>query len=235
MNLGPELPSEQRPGGVAPTSPAGVRTWMLLTLVLTLAFGAYSGSLNFEFVHDDRGQIVDNPAVHSWDYVRQYFTAHVWAHVDPKETGNYYRPLFLLWLRFNHMLFGLHPWRWHLSTILVHLGVTLCVYFLACRILKERLTAILAAILFGVHPVHIEAVAWVSGVTEPLLGVLFISSFLCYLRALESRETARRWIGLSLVLFALALLEKETAIMLPALAFAYEWIYWEGVQTSQIW
>jgi tetratricopeptide (TPR) repeat protein len=92
--------------------------------------------------------------------------------------------------------------------------------------------AVLAASFFGLHPVHIEAVAWVSGVTEPLLGVLFIFSFLCYLRARDCRETGRRWIAFSLVLLALALLEKETAIMLPALVFAYEWIYWEGGQTS---
>jgi hypothetical protein len=219
----------------APVSRAGVPMWMLVTLVLTLTFTAYWGSLDFQFVHDDRGQIVNNPAVHSWRYVRQYFTAHVWAHVDPNETGNYYRPLFLLWLRVNDMLFDTHPWWWHLTTILAHLAATLSVYFLACRILEEKLTAVVAALFFGLHPVHIEAVAWVSGVTEPLLSILFISSFLCHLRGRERRETARKWIGLSLVLFALALLEKETAIMLPALVFTYEWIYWKGGEASQNW
>lgn len=219
----------------APVSRAGVPMWMLVTLVLTLTFTAYWGSLDFQFVHDDRGQIVNNPAVHSWRYVRQYFTAHVWAHVDPNETGNYYRPLFLLWLRVNNMLFDSHPWWWHLTTVLAHLAATLGVYFLSCRILEEKLTAVVAALFFGLHPVHIEAVAWVSGVTEPLLSILFISSFLCHLRGRERRETARKWIGLSLLLFALALLEKETAIMLPALVFAYEWIYWDGGETSRNW
>jgi tetratricopeptide (TPR) repeat protein len=227
----PERPIERG----AAVSRADVPIWMLVTLVLTLTFAAYWGSLDFQFVHDDRGQIVNNPAVHSWRYVRQYFTAHVWAHVDPNETGNYYRPLFLLWLRVNDMLFDSHPWWWHLTTVLAHLATTLAVYFLARRILEDKLTAVVAALVFGLHPVHIEAVAWVSGVTEPLLGILFISSFLCYLRGRERRETARKWMGFSLVLFALALLEKETAIMLPALVFAYEWIYWDGAETARNW
>jgi tetratricopeptide (TPR) repeat protein len=190
--------------------------------VLALTFAAYAETLGFEFVHDDRGQIVDNPAVRSWASVPQYFTAHVWAGVTPEGPGNYYRPLFLLWLRINAAALGMNPWAWHLTTLLVHLSVTLLVYFLAFRVLRDPLYSAVAALIFGLHPAHIEAVAWISGVTEPLLGLLLIASFLCYLKERDGGGKAGIYRASSWTLYVLAMLEKETALVLPPIIFSYE-------------
>jgi tetratricopeptide (TPR) repeat protein len=196
----------------------------LCSVVLALTFAAYAETLSFDFVHDDRGQIVDNPAIHSWASVPQYFTAQVWAGVSPQELGNYYRPLFLLWLRINYVVLGLHPWAWHLTTILVHMGVTLLVYFLAFRVLGDPFLSSVAALIFGLHPAHIEGVAWISGVTEPLLGLLLVSSFLCYLKKRDQPAKAAVWMASSLAFYVLAILEKETALVLPPIIFCYEWV-----------
>lgn len=198
---------------------------LLLGLALLLTFAAYSGTLRYQFVHDDRGQIVENPAVHSWRYAPRYFTEHVWASVYPEEWVNYYRPVFLVWLRANDMLFDGHPWGWHLTNVLAHLVVTLLVYFLARRVTEDCLAAAIAALLFGLHPVHIEAVAWVSGVTEPLLGIFFLAAFLCYLKKRDAAASPGRWMTLSLVFFVLAMLEKETGVILPVVIVVYEWMY----------
>ena len=152
---------------------------ILLVVALALTFIVYAGTLGFEFVYDDHEQVLENNYVHSWRFVGHYFTGHVWSNLYAKDPGNYYRPLFLLWLRVNHMLFGLEPWGWHLTTALAHLFATYLVYLLAVRLVRDPVTAGFAALIFGLHPVHIEAVAWVSGVTEPLLAVLLIPSFLC--------------------------------------------------------
>jgi Flp pilus assembly protein TadD len=199
-------------------------SWLGIAAVLVLTFAVYSPTLRYQFVHDDRGQIVENPAVHSWRAVPSYFTSYVWAGVLPGQLGNYYRPLFLLWLRVNEAICGSHVWGWHLSTILAHLLTTFLVFLLAERVAVSRDVAVLAALIFGLHPAHIEAVAWISGVTEPLLGFLFIGSFLCYLQAQRDGERALKWKVSSLVLFALAMLEKETALIFPGLLAAYEWI-----------
>jgi tetratricopeptide (TPR) repeat protein len=198
---------------------------MGIAVVLALTFTAYTPTLRYQFVHDDRGQIVENPAVHSWHAVPSYFTAQVWAGVVPEELGNYFRPLFLLWLRINDVAFGNKAWGWHLTTVLAHILTTLLVYLLARRLKVEQDVALLATLIFGLHPAHIEAVAWISGVTEPLLGVLLIGSFLAYLRSREVNAHAVRWKTASLILFGLAVLEKETALILPGLLLAYEWIY----------
>ena len=104
--------------------------------------------------------------------------------------GNYYRPLFLLWLRINDAVFGNQAWGWHLTTILAHVLATLLVYLLAWRLGIGRDVALLAALIFGLHPAHIEAVAWISGVTEPLLGI-YLDCFVPWLRAVARRGSAR--------------------------------------------
>ena len=147
--------------------------------------------------------------------------------MHPDQAGNYYRPVFLLWLLINRTLFGLSPFLWHFAVIAVHLLVTLLVYILARRLVKDELTAGMAALIFGLHPVHIEAVAWISGVTEPLLALFLISAFLFYMDWREGREGApgdgavafhkKPTIRLvaSLFFYTLAMLEKETALILP--------------------
>jgi hypothetical protein len=206
---------------LAPRLPA----WWGIAVVLALTFAVYVPTLRYQFVHDDRGQIVENPAVHTWHAVPTYFTAQVWAAVKPEDLGNYYRPLFLLWLRINDVVFGNHAWGWHLTTILAHVLTTLLVYLLAWRLGVGRDVALLAALIFGLHPAHIEAVAWISGVTEPLLGILLIASFLAYVQSRGEGARVVKWKVISLALFALAMLEKETALILPGLLLVYEWVF----------
>ncbi len=195
---------------------------LLPLFVLTLTFCFYSSTQQFEFVWDDHPQIVENRSVQSWRYVPRYFTSHVWASVYPQ--GNYYRPLFLLWLRVNHALFGLQPRGWHLASVMAHLLVTLWVYCLALRLTKDRGAAVFAGIIFGLHPVHVESVAWVSGVTDPLMCLFLLPSFLYYLDFRERIGNGRRRLALSLLLYALALLAKETAVVFPLIVFAHAWI-----------
>jgi tetratricopeptide (TPR) repeat protein len=209
--------------------------------VMGITFLAYAGTLGYEFVYDDRGQIVNNPFIKSLHYLPRYFTDHVWGYVDPTMLGNYYRPMFLVWLYINQALFGLNASWWHLTTILAHVGVTYMVYTLARRLLKNMPAAAIAALVFGLHPAHVESVAWISGITDPLLALFFIPSFLFYLnwrgaRAGNSEEHHKAafyrqpafQLATSLVFFVLAMLSKETALVMPALVFGTEWIYGDG-------
>ncbi|MGD0226622.1 MAG: tetratricopeptide repeat protein [Terriglobia bacterium] len=199
--------------------------WWGIAVVLALTFAVYIPTLRYQFVHDDRGQILENPAIHTWHSVPTYFTAHVWAGVMPDEWVNYYRPLFLLWVRINEAVFGNRAWAWHLTTILTHILTTLLVYLLAWRLGIGRDVALLAALIFGLHPAHIEAVAWISGVNEPLLGIFLISSLLAYVQSRIETTHAFKWKVISMVLFACALLMKENALVLPGLLLVYELVF----------
>jgi protein O-mannosyl-transferase len=202
-----------------------LQTWHALVVVLAATFAAYARTLSFDFVYDDPLQIVKNPLVHAWRYVPRYFTEDVWAGVAHGVPGSYYRPVFLLWCRVNDAMFGNQPGLWHLTTIGAHLVATTLVYFLVQRLLKDRLAAGIAALVFGLHPAHLEGVAWISGVTEPLVAVFFIAAFLCYLKWRERKGSGVAWLTLSLILYALGMIEKETGVMLPLVIAAYEWVY----------
>ncbi len=204
--------------------------WQILLFVLAATFLAYAHTLSFDFVHDDFVFLVNNPAIQSWHYLRQYFTASVIEGVYPGAPANYYRPVFLIWARLNDAMFGNQAGLWHLTTVGTHLLATALSYYLALRLLKDRLAAGIAALVFGLHPVHIEAVAWVSGVTEPLVGIFFFGAFLCHLKTRDRGRHAKLWLLLAIVLYIVGILEKETEILLPAIICVYEWLYSEELE-----
>lgn len=218
-----------------PTAPLAKLTSLMqpgVLEVLACAITAvvYLATLSFGFVYDDVPQILKNPAVHSWRFMPEYFTSHVWAAIYPTTSGNYYRPLFLLWLRLNYAIFGTNAAGWHVTSVACHVLATWLTFGIARRLTGDRLIAFLTALIFGVDPVHIENVAWISGVTDPLLACFLLGSFSVFLTSRElpppgaTNSRGTRLLGVSLLLFALALLSKETAAMLPALVFAYLWI-----------
>jgi len=199
----------------------------LVIAVLLITAAVYLPSAIFEFAYDDFGQIVYNPRIQSWNLTWSNFTSHVWAHTG--DLPLYYRPVFILWLTANYSLFGLNPLFWHLAAIALHLAACVLLYVFAWRLTEEKWVAGVAVLLFGLHPAHVEAVAWVSGATEPLLAVLLFGSLLCYLKHRDSgRPGMTGSLAASRLLAFLAVLVKETALIMPALIFSFEWAFPTG-------
>jgi len=211
--------------GTTPAPSESPRTrFLFVALVLVVTILTYFDTLWFQFVADDEYLILRNPFLRSWRFLPRYFSVDLWGFRHPNLLGTYYRPLYLLWFRLNYVIFGLHPWGWHLTTLLAHVGATYLVYRLARRLLGDWVTALFASLIFGLHPVHIEGAAWVSGVSEPLLALFLVPAYLCHLRAQDNALRSMRWRAASLSLYALALLVKETALTLPMLILASRWI-----------
>lgn len=178
----------------------------------------YIGTVSYKFVYDDLGQIVENPALRSWHFVPQYFSSNVWAGLDT--SSYYYRPLNLLWFRLNYALFDLNPVGWHATSLALHALATTLLFRLVDRILDDRAVAILAALVFGLHPIHVQSVAWVSGSADPLVAIFLITGFLGYL---NFRNTGKiGWLAASLLAYGAATLTKEPGIVLPAIIFVHE-------------
>jgi tetratricopeptide (TPR) repeat protein len=194
----------------------------IVWLVLLVTAVTYLGTIRFDFVYDDDSQILGNPFLRAWHFVPGYFISSVWKQMSPQEFGNYYRPFFILFLRANYAIFAGRPFGWHLFAIAMHLLVTWLTYVMVRKMTGQFTTAWLAALIFGVHPVHHEVVAWVSGMTESFFASLFLLAFLAYLQSRAGMKAI--WMALSCALYALALLSKEAAIILPALVFAHGWI-----------
>jgi tetratricopeptide (TPR) repeat protein len=197
---------------------------VLLSLLGLVTFVLYSGSLSFDFVWDDLPQIVNSPIIRSWSNLPRAFGSDLWYHVARHQV--YYRPLFVAWSMLNYTLFGLRPWGWHLGAILLHVGAVVSVFLLVRRLGLEYWTAALAALIFAVHPVHIEPVTWVSAASDSLLTMFAALAFTAFLRGRDSaqKQNVAWWVA-SLALLACALLTKEMAVVFSALVGIYSWLH----------
>jgi tetratricopeptide (TPR) repeat protein len=167
------------------------------------------------FASDDLEQVLNNALIKHLGNIGAAFTKSVWSFagadivftVDP-----YFRPLFSALFTINYALFGSSPAGWHLVNVSIHATVTFLVFVVARKVIGRVPVAALTASLFAVHPVHAESVAWISGVTDPLMAAFALPAFYFYLKFHEGRQ--RRALGGALAFYFLSLLTKETAIAL---------------------
>jgi protein O-mannosyl-transferase len=191
------------------------KSGVMEVLVCAVTVLAYLGTLSFGFVYDDKPTIVDNAVLRSWRFLAHYFVPQISGDVAAPTSGNFYRPLTFLWMRLNFVIFGLHPAGWHFAMLAFHVLATYLVFVAAGKLTGSRSTAALAAVFFGLHPVHVENVAWLSSVNDLLMTALLLGSFLAYLNFRTDRKVI--WMAASVFLFGLALLSKETAAVFPIL------------------
>ncbi|MGB6387162.1 MAG: tetratricopeptide repeat protein [Terriglobales bacterium] len=211
------------------------RPSVLLPLLGLVTFVVYSGSLSFDFVWDDWPQIVNSPIIRSWSNLPRAFGSDLWYHVARHQV--YYRPLFVAWSILNYTLFGLRPWGWHLGAVLLHVGAVAAVFWLALRLGLEYWTAALAALIFALHPVHIEPVAWISAASDTMVTMFAALAFAAFLKERDTEcnsDQKKRvlWWVASMVLLACALLTKEMAVVFSALVGIYAWLYPTGKKAS---
>ena len=194
-----------------------------LTLLGLMTLVLYSGTLSFEFIWDDWPQIVNNPIIRNWSQLPRAFGSDLWYHVARHQI--YYRPLFVVWSMLNYTLFRLRPWGWHLGAILLHIAASGSVFWLARKLTLEYWTAAAAALIFALHPVHIEPVAWISAASDTMVALFVALAFAAFL---TGREYTRRhrffWSVASLLFVACALLTKEMAVTFSLLVGIYAWL-----------
>lgn len=177
----------------------------ILFLALMLVYGA---SLRNGFVNWDDGLLIyENPIIREFSFrtIREAFTSY-----DPE----LYIPLTFLSYQLNHLVAGLSPWIYHLTNLLLHAGSALLVAWIALLFSKDRFVALVTALLFALHPLHTEAVAWASARKDVLAAFFALLSIVLYLLYRE-RENKFSFFSGSLAAFLLALLSKVSVLLLP--------------------
>lgn len=184
------------------------------------------------FAFDDIRQVLGNEFIRRIGNLPLAFTSSVWSfetEVITVTADPYFRPLFTALFILNYAAFGVTSWGWHLVNVLIHMGVASLVFLVLREIVGRPGVAVLAAGLFAVHPVHSESVAWISGITDPLMALFLLPAFYLYL---NHRKSGRKIvIAAALVFFFLALLSKETAMVLPLMIAYCEIFYFEDAGT----
>jgi len=202
-------------------------TLLLVAGLLACATLPYLGILFNGFVYDDDFQILQNPYIRSFQHLKRIFTANVWAFEGPT-ISNYYRPMMSLGYLLCYKIFGLRPYGFHLVSLLLHALVVCLVFVLAERLTGDRRCAFVAGAIFALHPIHTESVAWIAAVTDVELTFFYLITFGLYLTlARPGGRLSGRRLAMMAAMFILALLSKEQAMTLPALATVYEHFYRE--------
>lgn len=195
-------------------------SWLLhLLLLALLAFAVYANSLSNGFVGDDKEQLLQNPLV-GGHLVASAFGSGVWAFRGVQ--SNYYRPVQFVVYMLLHGLFGFQAFGFHAFFVLMHAVNTILVYLLTARIAARPRTALAAAALFAIHPIHTEVVDWIASLPDLMLTTIAIFALWWFAR---QGASPRGWqIAGHGILFLAALLSKETGVMLLPLYVGFEWI-----------
>lgn len=189
--------------------------------VVCASIFVYANSLPGEFIWDDMEQIVENPVIMDLHNVPSFFTSDLWRLIsNPAVESNYYRPLFLLSLATDYSLWGLNPPGYHMTNIILHSLSSLLVFLIGRKLLGSNISAFVGGMLFAVHPVHVESVAWISGRTDPMAAAFMLLSLYLYILFSERKRVIL--LLLSLTAYIFSLLSKEMGITLPLLIVAYE-------------
>lgn len=193
---------------------AAVPRW-LAALALAASTGlAYLNAAPRALVHDDNTALVQNPRFGGVERIPELFSEPVWEGVQ----GNrrLYRPLAMATLAVDRTVFGGDPRGYHLTSIVLHILATLVLFGFLEALGAGRLGAFLAAFLFGVHPIHTEAVAVAFNRSEVLACIGVLGALWWLWTWLETRPRLA-WAGAALF-YLLALLSRESAVTLPVLA-----------------
>jgi tetratricopeptide (TPR) repeat protein len=186
-------------------------------LVLAVALAASATSLRNGFVYDDVPVVVENRALHTLDSLPDILTSSYW----PQDVRDrIYRPATLATFAADWAVGGGRPLAFHATNVLLHLAVMALVLGLCRSVLGSG--AVVAALWFAVHPVHVEAVANVVGRAELLAAAGYLAATLAFVadgrRTRAGPDRARRAVWASLVLLSslVAFGAKEHALSLPA-------------------
>ena len=215
-----------------------LRAERLLLATCGVAFLIYSRSLFCGFEGDDFPQIVNNRQVQSWEYLPKLLGSNLWSQLSDRP-GQFYRPIFSVWMLLLHTCGGLAPWFWHLSSILLHVAATWLVFRICRRLTENDAGAAAGAAIFAVQPIHVDAVSWVSASCELLFAICALAAMLPLFdpplletnknkkngRAEDGRDNLlgpRVW--LSAMWFGAGLFAKETGVTMLAILPAIAWI-----------
>ena len=200
---------------------SAVAQWLLVLITVAV----FRGMLANGFVYDDGRQVLENPFVRNPRLWRNIFTGSVWSFLGQAAETNFYRPLHI----FSHWLVwqvaGADPGAFHLYQLVIYVICVLLVFRLGLDLTGNHLVATAGALLWALHPLHVEPVCWIAGVPDCGTGLFYILAFVIFLRAEKAARHHWAWHLLAAFAFFLALLFKEMAISFPIMLLVYWFVF----------
>ena len=187
--------------------PAAVQVWAGAVIVFVLTVAAYATCLKNGFVNvDDPAYITGNPVVQhfGWASLRD-----IWLNAAHRP---YYPVVYTVYMA-QHALWGNWAGGYHATSVILHALNAALVLGLVWRLFGSRTAAVVAGLLMGLHPLHVDSVAWVAHFKDVLSAFWVLMAMHSYVSYVKTGH--RRWHGIALLLYTLALLSKPMAALLP--------------------
>lgn len=202
--------------------------WKAAILATTVVL-AYGPVFKAGFIWDDDDYVTHNATLNNLSGLKQIWTV-------PGATPQYYPVTFTsFWI--EHSAWGLNPVGYHVVNVLLHVANAFLVWRLLAGLGISG--AWIAALLFGLHPIHVESVAWITERKNTLSAFFYLLAALAYFRSKPLGMAAHgrlnwRWYGLTMALFALALLSKTVTCSLPAALLLVQWWHARRLRSSDV-
>ncbi len=202
-----------------------MRGWIKAVVLISLVIVVYIPSINGDFVWDDDLYLTKNPLIYAPDGLRR-----IWFST---EVPTQYFPLVYTSFRIEYSLWGLRPTGYHLVNILLH-AINAVLLWHVLKFLSFP-GSWLAAVIFAVHPVQVESVAWISERKNVLSGAFYFLTLIAWLK-FSSHENRWRWVYYfqAVGLYALALFSKTTTATLPIAIILILWLKKERIDRSRL-
>jgi len=194
-----------------------------LLLIAIAVFASYAPSLRDGFVWDDHALVMRDPLIRSWRLIPEGFQHFLFTDAT---ASDFYRPIQRLTFTLEYCAFAFRPSVFHFTSICCHLAAALALYFFAVELLRflnasdkwRDHVALIATILWAVHPINSSAVIYISGRADPLATAFGLAGLYFGLRNLRA-DNRQRWFWLiaATVAFLLSALSKELGLIYPLL------------------
>ena len=195
-----------------------------LLVVLIITFITYFPSINNDFTTwDDPGYLTQNPAIQSNSFT-DYFNK------DRYVMGNYH-PLTMISYAIEYSFVGLNPKQYHLDNFILHLLNTALVFWFIYLLSSWQIAAFVA-VLFGIHPMHVESVAWISERKDVLYSFFYLASIIFYIYYFKNKK--RLFYAATFMFFIFSLLSKGLAVTLPITLLLVDYIYQKKINWKNI-
>ncbi len=211
--------------------PNNSKRWHLIALftLVAVTFLLYASTLGhgFIFIWDDYKYVVNNPDIQGFSLVnlKAVFTKYY--------IGNY-APLHLISYMLDYQLWGLNPAGYHFGNVLLHAINGFLVYRLFIKLELPAIPALFGAVLFVLHPVQVESVAWVSERKNVLSAFFFLLALLTYIDYRKTDNNFVRSYLFSLTFFTCALLSKSVAVVFPIVIVSYDYCYCRDIRPLKL-
>ena len=199
-------------------------------LFIVVGFAIYANAFQNQMFWDDNDSILNNLYVHDWGYFLKYFTENLIAGAG--FFSNFWRPILLSVFSLEWHLWGGWSAGYHFVSTAFHIANAILIFRILHTLFQKYRVAILTALIFLVHPLQTESVTYIAGMADPLsvffilLGIFFFLKF----RVSHVMLWKSKLYFLSLLMYVLALMSKETAIIMPALLVISDFFLERGAQ-----